>query len=186
VREPEEKKSSPPGRPRKRAWSKHPDLHIRNAEAEGSNPFTSTKAQFRGLKWDPPEGHESRLSATGFVVEVEDASWPHSPKNQVSGSPSRWEGATGRACRYVPLSTKSGSSETDEIGMSRASPERRGSSPMERVSAGTERRILRSQLGMLERTWRSSARRSGPCRTVTSSGRGDCCLPAIAPLGQSE
>lgn len=85
MREPEGLEMPPPGKSSERPWSKHREPDIRNAEAEGSNPFTSTKAQFRGLKWDPPEGHESRLSATGFVVEVEDASWPHSPKNQVSG-----------------------------------------------------------------------------------------------------
>jgi hypothetical protein len=30
-----------------------------------------------------PEGHEALLSATWFVLEVEGASWPVLPKNQV-------------------------------------------------------------------------------------------------------
>jgi hypothetical protein len=32
-----------PGRFQKTSWSKGRELHIRNVEAEGSNPFTSTK-----------------------------------------------------------------------------------------------------------------------------------------------
>jgi hypothetical protein len=33
-------------------WSEEPKAYIRNVEAEGSNPFTSTKGQVTGLKWD--------------------------------------------------------------------------------------------------------------------------------------
>ena len=42
-----------PGRSSERAWSKRCEPHIRNVEAEGSSPFTSTKSQVRGPKWDP-------------------------------------------------------------------------------------------------------------------------------------
>jgi len=41
------------------------------------------KSPGQRAKVGSPEGHEALLSATSFVVEVEDASWPHSPKNQV-------------------------------------------------------------------------------------------------------
>ena len=53
MREPEGLEMPPPGKSSERPWSKHREPDIRNAEAEGSNPFTSTKAQFRGPKWDP-------------------------------------------------------------------------------------------------------------------------------------
>ena len=43
---------------------------------------------------------------------------------------------------------------------------------------------MRRQHRMLGRTWRPSARHSGPCRTVVSSARArDCCLPAISTMG---
>jgi len=44
--------------------------YIRNAEAEGSSPFTSTKGQFTGLKWDPQEVAERRGRYVGFVAVV--------------------------------------------------------------------------------------------------------------------
>ena len=31
------------------------ERYVRNVEAEGSSPFTSTKARVTGLKWDPPK-----------------------------------------------------------------------------------------------------------------------------------
>jgi hypothetical protein len=42
-----------PGRSLNRTCSDGSKNYIRNVEAEGSNPFTSTKGQVRGLKWDP-------------------------------------------------------------------------------------------------------------------------------------
>ena len=36
------------------------ERYVRNVEGEGSSPFTSTKAQVRGLKWDP----QKLMSAT--------------------------------------------------------------------------------------------------------------------------
>jgi hypothetical protein len=53
VREPEGVETPPPGKSSERPWSKHREPDIRNVEAEGSSPFTSTKAQVRGLKWVP-------------------------------------------------------------------------------------------------------------------------------------
>ena len=50
----------------------------------GSNPITSTKSPGQGLKVGTPEGHKAPLSATCFVVELKDASRPHSPRNQVT------------------------------------------------------------------------------------------------------
>ena len=42
MREPEGIATPRPGISSERPWSKHREPHIRNAEAEGSNPFTST------------------------------------------------------------------------------------------------------------------------------------------------
>ena len=55
-----------------------------NVEAEGSSPFTSTKDPGQRAEVGSPEGHKAPLSATWCVVEVDGASWPHSPKNQVT------------------------------------------------------------------------------------------------------
>ena len=44
-----------PGALLKRPLSEGPKNYFRNVEAEGSSPFTSTKGQVSGLKWDPPE-----------------------------------------------------------------------------------------------------------------------------------
>ena len=43
MREPEGIATPPPGNSSERAWSKRREPDIRNVEAEGSNPFTSTK-----------------------------------------------------------------------------------------------------------------------------------------------
>ena len=50
MRQPEGTETLLPGKSSERPWSKHREPDIRNAEAEGSNPFTSTgpKALFRG------------------------------------------------------------------------------------------------------------------------------------------
>jgi hypothetical protein len=42
MREPEGIESPRPGRPKKTPWSNGRDLDVRNVEAEGSSPFTST------------------------------------------------------------------------------------------------------------------------------------------------
>jgi hypothetical protein len=68
MREPEGVETPPPGKSSERPRSKHREPDIRNAEDEGSSPFTSTrlKGQVRGSKWDPqkvtrhPERYVSR------------------------------------------------------------------------------------------------------------------------------
>ena len=52
MREPEGVETPPPGKSSERPWSKHREPDIRNAEGEGSSPFTSTrlKGQVTGLK----------------------------------------------------------------------------------------------------------------------------------------
>ena len=42
MREPEGIEKPPPGKSSERPWSKHREPDIRNVEAEGSSPFTST------------------------------------------------------------------------------------------------------------------------------------------------
>ena len=53
MREPEGIETPLPGKSSERSWSKRREPDIRNVEAEGSSPFTSTKGQVTGLKWDP-------------------------------------------------------------------------------------------------------------------------------------
>ena len=53
MREREGIESPRPGRSQKTPWSKGRDLDIRNVEAVGSNPITSTKGQVTGLEWIP-------------------------------------------------------------------------------------------------------------------------------------
>ena len=84
VREPQGIETPPPGKSSERPRSKRREPDLRNVEAEGSSPFTSTKGPGQRVKVEPPEGHKAPLSATCFVVELEDASWPHSPKDQVT------------------------------------------------------------------------------------------------------
>ncbi len=43
MREPEGIETPPPGKSSESTWSKHREPDIRNVEAEGSSPFTSTK-----------------------------------------------------------------------------------------------------------------------------------------------
>jgi len=87
VREPEGIATPPPGKSSERPWSKHREPDIRNVEAEGSSPFTSTKGPGQRAKVGLPEGHEALLSATWFVVELEDGSTAHSAKIQVTSRP---------------------------------------------------------------------------------------------------
>ena len=45
-----------PGSSPQSTWSKHRKTHFRNVEAEGSNPFTSTKkVQVNGLRVESPK-----------------------------------------------------------------------------------------------------------------------------------
>jgi hypothetical protein len=44
VREPDGIETPPPGKSSERSWSKRREPDIRNVEAEGSSPFTSTKS----------------------------------------------------------------------------------------------------------------------------------------------
>jgi hypothetical protein len=56
VRDPEGISETPPGNPPKNTKSVSDDAHLRNVEAEGSNPFTSTgKDQVRGPKVGVPK-----------------------------------------------------------------------------------------------------------------------------------
>ena len=48
MREPEGIETPPPGKSSERPWSKHREPDIRNVEAEGSSPFTSTKGLDQG------------------------------------------------------------------------------------------------------------------------------------------
>jgi len=43
MREPEGVETPPPGKSSERPWSKHREPDIRNVEAVGSNPITSTR-----------------------------------------------------------------------------------------------------------------------------------------------
>ena len=60
MRESEGIETLPPGTSSERTWSKHREPDIRNVEAVGSNPITSTKAQVRGPKWDPRKDTKRR------------------------------------------------------------------------------------------------------------------------------
>jgi hypothetical protein len=68
-----------------RSWSERPRRYFRNAEAEGSSPFTSTKGQVTGLKWDPlkvarrPERYVRRRRCCGVRFRY------LSPNLQVNG-----------------------------------------------------------------------------------------------------
>ncbi len=68
MREPEGIETPLPGKSSERAWSKDRESYIRNVEAEGSSPFTSTKGQVTGLKWDPPQNHRALRVAWVEVV----------------------------------------------------------------------------------------------------------------------
>ena len=51
------------GRSSKRTWSEGSKNYIRNVEAVGSNPITSTESPGQGLKWDPQCYDSDRLGA---------------------------------------------------------------------------------------------------------------------------
>ena len=68
--EPEGIESPRPGKSSERPWSKGREPYIRNVEAEGSNPFTSTKGPVQRPKVGSSEGHEALLSATAGVVAL--------------------------------------------------------------------------------------------------------------------
>ena len=55
VREPEGVETPPPGKSSERPRSKHREPDIRNVEAEGSSPFTSTKSPGQRAEVDPPK-----------------------------------------------------------------------------------------------------------------------------------
>jgi hypothetical protein len=77
VREPVGIETPLPGKSSERTWSKRREPDIRNAEGEGSSPFTSTrqKGQVTGLKCDPHRFTNRRWTATWLCVEVVQASW---------------------------------------------------------------------------------------------------------------
>lgn len=51
MREPEGIETPPPGKSSERPWSKDRESYIRNVEAEGSNPFTSTPLALDPIRW---------------------------------------------------------------------------------------------------------------------------------------
>ena len=55
MREPEGIETPPPGESSERPWSKHREPDIRNVEAEGSSPFTSTKGPVQKAKVESPK-----------------------------------------------------------------------------------------------------------------------------------
>jgi hypothetical protein len=59
VREPEGIETPPPGTSSERPRSKHREPDIRNVEAEGSSPFTSTKGPGHRAEVDPPKDQDS-------------------------------------------------------------------------------------------------------------------------------
>ena len=54
MREPEGIETPLPGKSSERPWSKHREPDIRNVEAEGSSPFTSTKGPGHRAEVGPP------------------------------------------------------------------------------------------------------------------------------------
>jgi hypothetical protein len=93
VREPEGITTPPPGQSLERAWPKHREPHFRNAEAEGSSPFTSTKGQVTGLKRDPqkvakhPERYMSRWAFSVVASVIGSGNFVHGPPRQRYRSP---------------------------------------------------------------------------------------------------
>ena len=53
---------------------------LEDAEVGSVHSFSEhlTKGPGQRPRWGSPEGHKALLSATWFVIELEDASWPHS------------------------------------------------------------------------------------------------------------
>jgi hypothetical protein len=87
VREPEGNGTPLPGKSSERPWSKHREPDIRNVEAEGSSPFTSTK------RCHPPQGRD-HPSATSmgpprppFVPADRDAGGPAAVVSTVGLAP---------------------------------------------------------------------------------------------------
>ena len=83
-RGPEGIETPPPGKSSERPRSKRREPDLRNVEAEGSSPFTSTKGPGQRVKVGTPRRSQSTVERYVFVVELENASWPHSPKDQVT------------------------------------------------------------------------------------------------------
>ncbi len=91
------------------------ERYVRNVEAVGSNPITSTKSPGQRAEVDPPEDHllgrdftclygavrKALMSATCVVFEVEDARRPHSVGGSVLATRSRRPclGDVGRSAR---------------------------------------------------------------------------------------
>jgi hypothetical protein len=84
VREPEGIETPPPGKSSEKGLVK--TLRARHSQCRGRG-FESLHLHQKPrseAKVGSQEDHETVLSATWCVVEVEDESWPHSPKNQVT------------------------------------------------------------------------------------------------------
>ena len=67
MREPEGIETPPPGQPSERTWSKGREPDIRNVEAVGSSPITSTKAQVNGLSVGSPMNKMDSVSSTSTL-----------------------------------------------------------------------------------------------------------------------
>jgi hypothetical protein len=70
VREPEGIETPPPGKSSERPWSKRREPDIRNVEAEGSSPFTSTKGPSQSPKVGSPRGSKSTHERYVGIVEI--------------------------------------------------------------------------------------------------------------------
>ena len=104
MREPEGIETPLPGKSSQRAWSKLLEPYVRNVEAVGSNPITSTKGPVQRTKVGAPGSYEALLSATGFVVELEDANPLSSRKAQLTGRQScGWNGRRRDQTRRVSM-----------------------------------------------------------------------------------
>ena len=71
MREPEGIETPPPGKSSERPWSKRQEPDVRNVEAEGSSPFTSTKRpRSEGQGGNPPKIRFSCVSLRVFIETV--------------------------------------------------------------------------------------------------------------------
>jgi hypothetical protein len=79
VRGPEGIETPPPGKSSERPWSKHREPEIRNVEAEGSSPFTSTKGPGQTTEVGSPEVQILRRVFTCLYVSLSVTSRANGP-----------------------------------------------------------------------------------------------------------
>ena len=76
MREPEGIETPLPGKSSERTWSKRREPDIRNVEAEGSSPFTSTKGPGQRAKWIPQKIRFCDVSLRVFIGHMSSESGP--------------------------------------------------------------------------------------------------------------